>query len=616
MGEGWVSAARFAAVALGLPLLTFAFGWSVLGLLLRLPPVGRFAASWGVGAAFLAASEFVAFATGADQVRFNLAAVAFMCAVVVLGRLRDRPGQACTEPAAEFRTVVLLWALGYAELVCTQVLLPNYVGSHWYGDWLMHYEEGLVFRGLLGLDWTYANGYTLASRTPLFNLAGAFVLSLAGDDFGVFQLTSALWGTCFLPALYLVLRDLFGPRTGRLGMTLAALNLWMLHNAWFTWPKMLTAYFLLLGLHFYLQFVRNRASDPRRAGRQFLAFWTCGFLAFMTHQSAAVYVAALAFHAFLLAVIRRAYRPRMAELAALPVIALAIAVPWYGWLMHALGPDKVLGTTPVSLGDTNAVLTPLHVLRWVSLNLGASIFPVYLASAVAVGPRTPEEFYFGLTALYFSLFTGALTLSLCAFLLVRLFAACRAYLRRRSVKEVVSKPRPRAATGFEFSAVWFFAILGGLGAAALHPGVINHGVAHSACFPTAIVLTALAWGLLSRAPPRWVAVVSAGIVAEFLLMYWSHCWLAVADPMVLDPYMANLSYKREAGVVFLNDRLNPEGWVFTSEEHGRLGAWPWGFVAATAAVQLALIGSLLLWLGEQEEEGPSPAPAGASAISL
>jgi hypothetical protein len=615
MGEGWVAASRFAAVALGLPLVTFAFGWSVLGLLTRLPRTERFAASWGVGAAFLAAAEFAAFAAGADQVRFNLATLVFMLAVVVLARFRGRhPGE--VEPADDFRAVVVLWGLGYAELACTQVLLPNYMGSLWYGDWRMHYEEALVFRGVLGVDRTWANGYTLASRTPLFNLAGASVMSLAGDDFGVFQFCTALWGSCFLPAVYLVLRDLFGPRAGRLGMTLAPLNLWLLHNAWFTWPKMLTAYFLLLGLHFYVQSVRARVSDPRRAARHFLAFWACGFCAFMTHQSAAVYVAALALHAAFLAVFRPAYRPRAAELAALPVIALAFAGPWYGWLLRTFGPGIILSTTPVTLGETNATWTPLSLLGWVSFNVGVSVAPLYLWNAAVEGPRTPEEFYFGLTALYFSLFTGAMTLSLSAYLLVRLFGAlgrgCRGFSRRGSPR-AAAEPRPGVADWPEWSAVWFFAILGGLGAAALHPGKIGHGIAHSACYPTTIVLVALAWGLLSRAPRRWAAVVSAGIVAEFLLMYWSHCWLAVTDPVVLDSWMANASYKREAGAVFLNDRLDAAAWVFVSAEHGRLGAWPWDVVAATAAIQMALCGCLARWLREQPPNpggavSPSPGP--------
>jgi hypothetical protein len=586
MGEGWLLVGRFAAVAVGFPLSCFAFGWSVLGLVPGLGRSERFAASWGLGAAFVAGSEFLAFLGGFDQAAFNLGALGLVGGLAMLAWLGSRHRKAA-EPDADFPTVVVLWALGYAELVYTQGLLPNYVGSHWYWDWVNHYQLATVFRGDLPVSWTTSHQYTLASRTPLFNLAGAFALSLAGNDFGVFQLASALLSTCFLPAVYLVLRDLCGPRAARLGLVLAPLNLWMLHNAWFTWPKMLAAYYLLMGLHFYLKSVRLRPADPRQAGCWFLAFWGCGFLAFVTHQSAAVYVAALVLHATWWGLRRREYRPHLWELAALPVIALAIAGPWYGWLLKTLGPAKVLGTTPVTLGDTSASFTPLSILDWVAYNTKSSIVPLYLLDTVRYGPRTLADFYFDLTAIYFSQFPGALTLSLTAYLLTRPFAALRRWWQGRKAAgagagetDPAAKPHPNP----EWSAAWCFALLGYLGAAVLHPGKIAHGIAHSAAFPTAIVLVALGWGVLSRAPRRLAALVCAGIVAEFLLMYWSHCWVAVHVPEVLDTSLANQSYKPDAGAIFLRDRLDGNAWVL---------------VAAAAAVQLVLCASLFRWVRGQ-----------------
>src|SRR5262249_6824914 len=142
-------------------------------------------------------------------------------------------------------------------LVAVQALLPIYVGSGWWGDWWMHYDESLVFLGQWSVDTKWFDLYTLASRTPLFNLVGAFLLSLGGEEFGIFQLASTLMNCCFLPALYLLLRALLGPRAGLVGIMLASLNIWMLHLAWFTWPKMLVVYFLLLSLYFYLCFLQQ-----------------------------------------------------------------------------------------------------------------------------------------------------------------------------------------------------------------------------------------------------------------------------------------------------------------------------------------------------------------------
>ena len=113
----------------------------------------------------------------------------------------------------------------------------------------------------------------MASRTPLFNLASAFVMGIAGHGFDIYQLASALTNICFVLSLFLLLRDLFGRRAAWLALLLAPLNLWMLHNAWFTWPKMLATYYLVFALHFYLQSMRHcRGIDPRRAASYFVGF--------------------------------------------------------------------------------------------------------------------------------------------------------------------------------------------------------------------------------------------------------------------------------------------------------------------------------------------------------
>src|SRR5437773_9638068 len=112
-----------AAVVLGFPVLSWAFGDAVLRKLTCLDRTQRFAASWGVAFAVYAASAFLAFVTGSAQTTFNLVTVLFMLGVAVAGRLRG--WQADAQEKRGFRSVVVLWALGYAHLVCIQALLPN-----------------------------------------------------------------------------------------------------------------------------------------------------------------------------------------------------------------------------------------------------------------------------------------------------------------------------------------------------------------------------------------------------------------------------------------------------------------------------------------------------------
>jgi 4-amino-4-deoxy-L-arabinose transferase-like glycosyltransferase len=543
--------ARIVAAAVGFPLVPCLFGWSLLGRVPGLDQAERFTGAWGVGYAVLAAAEFLAFLTHAPQPAFHLGVLALMIAVTVL--LWRRPPL----PDPDFWPLVGGWTLVYGHLLLIQALLPQYVGSDWWGDWHMHYEEAQVFLGRLPVttEWVGAGRYTVASRTPLFNLAAAFLPAVLGDEFWTFQVADAALNSCWVAPVYLLLRELFDRRAARLGVLLAALNVWLLHNAWFTWPKMLAAYFLVLALCCYLRWLRQRA------GGWFLACWLSGLLGFLTHQVAAVYLAALLLHAAVLLAARRAAWPRPRDLMLLPATAVLLLVPWYAWLSVQFGVGQVLGGTPVTQMDESA-LSPVNYFGAVAYNLFASVVPVDLAGALWTGPRTWDGIYRGLTAVYFSLVPGALTVSLSLFLVADLVRARWSGLRRP-----------------EWSATWAFVLLGGLGAALLHPRAYTHGIAHAALFPSVLVLATLAWGRLSRGSRTWTGLVLAGMVLEFLALFWSHVYLT-AWPARLDPYPYNPRLKAEHHLLFLAD-------VFTAVRPL--------VIAAALTVQLILAGLLVRW---------------------
>jgi hypothetical protein len=604
-------------IVLDFPLIAFLFGWSVLGRFTDLDREERFTACWGVSFAALAAGQFLAFLLlrpGVIQLEggeswlalfvyygresfFGVTALVLMLLVAALCRKR-RPKP---EPASlGFGMLAAGCALAYLHLVCIQALLPDYRGSYWYFDWWMHYDEALVFVGDRDIHTTWASGaYTLASRTPLFNLAGASVMTLAGHDFWVFQLAAALMSCCFIPVVYLLLRDLFDARAARLALLLAPLNLWMLHEAWFTWSKLLAGYFVLLGLHFYLQFLRLRLEEPERAGRYFLYFWVSCLLGFLTHQSVVVYTAPLVLHAVLLAVFRSAFRPRLRELGVLALTLVVMVGPWYAWLLGNIGPEQILHGTPTTARTASTQFTLGNIARYVGANLGTSVVPVELYEALVEEPGSFKEIYRAVTSIYFSLFTGALTLSLCVFLacalvgwLGRQYQALRRYLRRKfgpAEEPAPEVPAPPAAAPGPGRRVWvavlFFLVLGTLGAAVAHSEMVSHGIAHAACFPAAILLAALGWGLLSRTRRSWAALVCCGIVAEFLVMFWSHWWLLRNRPEILEGLPGNADYKFDARhvqtVFFLNERL---------------GAGQYVFLAGAILIQLTLCGLLVRYV--------------------
>jgi hypothetical protein len=599
MHEGSLLAARFGGVAIGFPLLTWAIGAAFLGRFTRLDRAERFAASFGLGFAAVALCAFLALVLHAPQPYFNLGAVGLLLAVALLCRLTKPKSPADIGPSV--RPLAIGLALAYLHLVCIQALLPAYRGSNWYFDWWMHYDEACVFVGDKPVNTEWANSYTLASRTPLFNLTTAFVMGLAGHDFAIYQLASVLPSICFVLVLYLLLRELFGRRAGRLALLLAPLNLWMLHNAWFTWPKMLAAYYLILALYFYLRSLRYRASDPSVAAGYFISFGVAALLGFMTHQVGLVYVLPLLLHAGLSAWRNPIFRPRSSELIACGLMGLVVAAPWYVWLASTLGRDKITGSTPITLGDTSARFNPLAIANWMGCNLGASVVPLGIGRGFLTekpldadvppwsvevyqaekrwffGPPTLVGLYRGVTELYFSLFTGAITISLLVFLI--------AIIRRRRRESILAPLAPAPADSAVWSAVWFFLVGGTLGSAFLHPGRIAHGIAHSAAFPSALVLAALAWGLLSRARTTVAVLVGCGMVLEFVLMFWSHWWLLLHNSDVLEPG-SGVDGPREALVPLWNEIL------------GRADSF---FLAGAILVQALLIVLLLRSLHRQME---------------
>lgn len=568
------SAAHVAAVAVGFPLGVLALGWAVLRPC-SLDAEERFAAAWGAGFAVLALLAFLAFLLGANQAAFILVGSGLVVGLA-LARGRRRPGEGMT---ADAWRLAALCALGYAALVGTQALLPTYEGGHWYGDWWMHYDAALVFRGQHPSTWTWGP-YNLTSRNPLFNLAAAALLAVAGDAFWVYQLGATLLSVVVVCGLYLVLRDFWGVRVGRLGMVLAGLNLWLVHHAWFTWPKMLAAYYLLLGLHGYVQWLRRRPTQPAAAARSLALAWGAGLLAFLTHQVALLYLAALAVHGALLAWRQRAYRLRRREVLVLALLAGLLLAPWYGYVLGRFGVGTALTSTPATQDTAGTLPGPGVVLQRLTLNTVRSLVPTVLVSVLAGGEHAAVGLFPALEETYFCHIPGALTASLTLFLLLAL----------------ARPPRPCRLPGTEGLAFAAFGVLGAVGALAVTPVWGRNGCAHASCFPSVLLLLVAAWGLLCQAGRPVRLAVGLGMLAEFVLLFWGHVLRVPATRPTGEPGWSDMNWilKDTHHLVFLNDLL------------GSATPVAMGFVAAA---QLALAVLLLRGLGRSAASAsPSAGP--------
>jgi hypothetical protein len=527
---------RLAAVIVGFPLTAWLIGEFALARVAWLDRAERFVAAWGVGFAVMATSQFAAFALGVEPAAFNglvALAVLFGWAFVAYGaERRRRPQIGPRRPWADL--------LGFAAQLCAiQWLLPAYLGGGWAFDWWMHYGESLVFLGSKPIDTVWVGHYTIASRTPLYNLTLAWAMSFVGRDYWVFQLASVLTNSVAILPIALVAADLFGERGSRLAVALAALNVWLLHEAWFTWSKMLLCYYLLLGVHFHLRWL---AGGPGARGA-FVACWLAMLAAFLTHQVAAVYGLPLAAQAAWVALRNPARRPRWMDLLGLAAAGVSTAGPWYAWLAAHFGSGRLLSATPTA-GMLAPDAAPRGALLAYARNALSSIVPDRLIGSIAVGPVSAGAVVIHLTALYFCQLPGALTLSASAYLI---WGAARGRL---------ASPGPGGRT-----AVGLFTLLGGLGAALLVPAETPYGILHNALAPSTVAILVVAWGSLAvddSRPARW-ATVGAGF--EFLAVFWAHvAWVyyylrtgRIADDL-------NWVVQRQDGLVFLHDlapRLAP-----------------------------------------------------------
>src|SRR5262245_26629156 len=109
-----------AAIALGFPLVCWFLGWSALGRVDGLRSAERFAASFGVAFALLAAGAFLAFLTGAPRLLFHAGFLAvLLVAALCLWRRR------AAEPEHGLGFFVAVCALAYLHLLGVQMLLPQ-----------------------------------------------------------------------------------------------------------------------------------------------------------------------------------------------------------------------------------------------------------------------------------------------------------------------------------------------------------------------------------------------------------------------------------------------------------------------------------------------------------
>jgi hypothetical protein len=165
----------------------------------------------------------------------------------------------------------------------------------------------------------------------MMNLLGSFFLGQTGDRFEFFQVTFTVLNLMLFFPCYLI-SAVFWPRGRRRVAILAplfALNPMIMENATYTWTKQLAAFYVVLGIWFYLAGLRK--NDSVRMVAAFVAF-AAGIL---VHYSAGTFVAFVALHYVIFRFWRRPQKWR--ELAIASLAGGALLMTWFGWSLAVYG---------------------------------------------------------------------------------------------------------------------------------------------------------------------------------------------------------------------------------------------------------------------------------------
>lgn len=413
--------------------------------------------------------------------------------------------------------------VGYGALVAWTLVLVatirGYSGGGWYGDWFEHYQRAVFFIDRLDPGIRILK-YELTARPPLANVVTAHFMAQTSRSFVAYQVVTAFLSVLvFLPSALLV-RALGGRRRALTILAcLLALNPFFVQNATYPWTKLLSAFFVLLGMGFYLRgWSKN---DPGRMLACALAL-AAGCLA---HYSAGPFVVAVAIH-YCARLAWTAGRRVRVELPAMAVGGAAVLATWFGWSLAVLGARSTFGSN-TSVRDSASRNFTENTLK-----VGANVLDTIVAHPLRnVIDRVANAAHGGLGYLHDYFFLLYQSNVLAAIGLVGGFAA--AYIVWRNGREPGNLTRSGATSSRLAEQRMFWWLVVGLGLA-LGVGSVGSrhrfGAAHVSLQPLVllgVVAIAAGWPTLSR---RWREALLWGAVVDFSLGILLHCVAQSANP--------------------------------------------------------------------------------------
>lgn len=429
-------------------------------------------------------------------------------------------------------------------------LIRNYSGDNWYGDWLEHYQRSLFFLDRPESEIRLQGGYALPARPPLMNLLCAHFLAVAGREYAVYQVVSTLLSILiFFPASMLLRYLSRAPRAGSWALPAFLMcNPLVVQNSTYSWTKLLTVFYVLAGVCFYLRGWRGGET------RCFLIAFTSLACGILSHYSAGPYTVFLAGHYLLFVFPSRPAKWR--ELLAITLAGLVILGTWFGYSVWAFGSGTLTATT--SYFEAAALTGGQNVAKVLG-NIADSFVPHFLRG-VETQPFGPGLFWGPLRDASFKLYQFNLL-----FALGSLGSVLLVYSLYRATRD--SGRSDRAERGF-WVAFPIFCILAGI---AVQGERYNLGLTHITVQPLVVLGVAFLAARFDDWPAgvRWLALAGlaidlcVGVGLHFWLQSWTfggippgrEVWGLTGRDLLIGSVWANWKLKLDQGLTFLGDLL-------------------------------------------------------------
>jgi len=520
------------------------------------------ATSFGVSFLIFFVLSFTAFLLDIKQQMFNIIGFSLITASLVGYIKFSRKSINITNK--ESKILLFLFAAYYIHIIAYQALTPVYTGGFWYKDWIIHYGVSQFYLSNGYNIVPYLLDYPIVSRPPLYNLINAFFLSIFGEKFWVFQISSSVLNSVIILSVYLLAKKLFNVKTATLVFVFIFFSPFFLRGSIFTWQKHLATYFIILSLYYYLK-IRDENFEKARSPESIIFCGLFAGLAGLSHQFSYIYLGALGIDYLLISRFKK-FRVSQKGLLLFGISLFVILAPWYLWGSYSYGLIETIFANPsiarsYTIGETLLIGLTNMALNVIPLELG-----YYVTQSVLGGHLYIEKLFDSLLSYYYSTIPGAVTTTMSIVFLFRfkdqlcfkvksIFGALKGQMK---AKEGLNKFLDFLST--TDGCVFTFALIGFIGGSMVTIYPTNHGLMSNVGAPIVVLLLIYIANYLQSLSSQLKMIAIVGVFIEFMFTTWMQLIYILYGlrNLAMD---GNYILKMAHGLTFAWDYLG-NGWMY------------------------------------------------------